>query len=356
MAGHPQNAHLKLRPTLGFTIVELLIVIVVIGILAAITIVAFNGVTAKAREATMKANLSSLQKKLMAERVESELYPTSLASVGVTAPNGGMYQYTVNNSVSPATYCVSYVIDGVGFFINQNDQPAVGVCPGHSLTGVTAPSTTGYYNFTPETSFNNLTLPTNIPNGSWMIIVVSYGDVADVATPAGWTVLYPKYTTGTLRTYVFAKIKTSSDPATFSIAGVESISPSGVLMWGAGASSNIAGWIKGAVSTRDGSAGQQYLTTATPVTTTVAQSLVLAISTERTSLTETDVSSVAGSTKWFFIPHAASPVPGGATRIQTITVSSTVIATPSSTPPVVTTYPNPQTVNGYALQIALPPS
>jgi len=31
-------------PTRGFTIVELLIVIVVIGILAAITIVAFNGV------------------------------------------------------------------------------------------------------------------------------------------------------------------------------------------------------------------------------------------------------------------------------------------------------------------------
>ena len=40
----------------GFTIVELLIVIVVIGILAAITIVAFNGVQQRARDAQRRQN------------------------------------------------------------------------------------------------------------------------------------------------------------------------------------------------------------------------------------------------------------------------------------------------------------
>lgn len=48
----------------GFTIVELLIVIVVIGILAAITIVSFNGVSAKAKTAKAQSDASSILKKL----------------------------------------------------------------------------------------------------------------------------------------------------------------------------------------------------------------------------------------------------------------------------------------------------
>ena len=50
--------------TKGFTIVELLIVIVVIGILAAITIVSFNGVSAKAKTAKAQSDASSILKKL----------------------------------------------------------------------------------------------------------------------------------------------------------------------------------------------------------------------------------------------------------------------------------------------------
>lgn len=46
----------------GFTIVELLIVIVVIGILAAITIVAYNSIQAKARDTTRKNDLAGLSK------------------------------------------------------------------------------------------------------------------------------------------------------------------------------------------------------------------------------------------------------------------------------------------------------
>lgn len=46
----------------GFTIVELLIVIVVIGVLAAITIVAFNGVQQRARDSQRTSDLASLAK------------------------------------------------------------------------------------------------------------------------------------------------------------------------------------------------------------------------------------------------------------------------------------------------------
>lgn len=47
----------------GFTIVELLIVIVVIGILAAITIVSYTGITARANTNASKGNASTFIKK-----------------------------------------------------------------------------------------------------------------------------------------------------------------------------------------------------------------------------------------------------------------------------------------------------
>ena len=46
----------------GFTIVELLIVIVVIGILAAITIVAYNGLQQRARDSERKSELAIIER------------------------------------------------------------------------------------------------------------------------------------------------------------------------------------------------------------------------------------------------------------------------------------------------------
>ncbi len=48
----------------GFTIVELLIVIVVIAILAAISIVAYNGIQQRARDSQRSAEMASIEKAL----------------------------------------------------------------------------------------------------------------------------------------------------------------------------------------------------------------------------------------------------------------------------------------------------
>lgn len=64
----------------GFTIVELLIVIVVIAILAAITVVAYNGIQQRAKDSALQSNLASAARLMHIAKVDStnETYPLSL--------------------------------------------------------------------------------------------------------------------------------------------------------------------------------------------------------------------------------------------------------------------------------------
>lgn len=66
----------KYKHHYGFTIVELLIVIVVIGILAAITIVSFNGVTAKAYNAKVQSGVNTYAKVISSYSAEKGSWPT----------------------------------------------------------------------------------------------------------------------------------------------------------------------------------------------------------------------------------------------------------------------------------------
>jgi prepilin-type N-terminal cleavage/methylation domain-containing protein len=59
----------------GFTIVELLIVIVVIGILALITITTFTGVTSKARNTERQSDIKAIHGQLEAYKAENGFYP-----------------------------------------------------------------------------------------------------------------------------------------------------------------------------------------------------------------------------------------------------------------------------------------
>lgn len=86
----------------GFTIVELLIVIVVIGILAAITIVAFNGVQERANKANVEAAASQASKKIMEHYTINNAMPATAAAAGV--PNAGDLTYAMVSQGE--TYCV----------------------------------------------------------------------------------------------------------------------------------------------------------------------------------------------------------------------------------------------------------
>src|SRR5260370_41348709 len=60
----------------GFTIVELLIVIVVIGILALLVITTYSGIQAKARNAKRSTDIASLQTQLEAFFSQNGYYPS----------------------------------------------------------------------------------------------------------------------------------------------------------------------------------------------------------------------------------------------------------------------------------------
>ena len=75
----------------GFTIVELLIVIVVIGILAAITIVAFNGIQGRGKTSSAQSLATAISKKIEAWNSVQGSYPTYCQFVtNSTNPTGGV--------------------------------------------------------------------------------------------------------------------------------------------------------------------------------------------------------------------------------------------------------------------------
>lgn len=73
----------SVRKDRGFTIVELLIVIVVIAILAAISIVAYTGITTKANASTAKSNAETVQKVAEAYAADENTtgYPANIAAL-----------------------------------------------------------------------------------------------------------------------------------------------------------------------------------------------------------------------------------------------------------------------------------
>jgi prepilin-type N-terminal cleavage/methylation domain-containing protein len=129
----------NIRTATGFTIVELLIVIVVIGILAAITIVAYNGIQQKARTSTVMADLTNSAKKMAIDNVNNGSYALTAAAVdggkGLPASSGTSYQYHSTGS----TYCITGTNGTTSYTISDTaTSPTSGGCAGDGVGGVAA--------------------------------------------------------------------------------------------------------------------------------------------------------------------------------------------------------------------------
>lgn len=119
----------------GFTIVELLIVIVVIAILAAISIVAYRGIQERARASQASSALVQSKKKLELYKVDATTYPTTgnLASAGVIDSDVS-YQYSSDGT----TYCLTATVGVTSYKATNTSAPEQGGCAGHGQGGVAA--------------------------------------------------------------------------------------------------------------------------------------------------------------------------------------------------------------------------
>lgn len=88
---------IKNRQT-GFTIVELLIVIVVIGILVAIVIVSYTGITSTATERAVESDLANFKKKMELYKTRYGSYPASDAQLDVADVKVTQDRYLIRNN------------------------------------------------------------------------------------------------------------------------------------------------------------------------------------------------------------------------------------------------------------------
>lgn len=154
-------------PKTGFTIVELLVVIVIIGILAAITIVAYRGIVERAIAAAVQSDVANAGQKVQLEQVLNIQYPPSLSSISDLRTDGETkYKYTYDNTSVPKKFCLSGYRNNIIYSISEDRPTTKGACMTNML--IDSDFTMGDEEWEPVYSTlttNNNTL-TNVANGT----------------------------------------------------------------------------------------------------------------------------------------------------------------------------------------------
>lgn len=134
MPARPSSTIFNRRRLTGFTIVELLIVIVVIGILAAITVVAFNGIQDRASNTARVSEIKEWQKLFTMYATEHGEYPFASGShcLGTGFPDdngdgiGDCWDVNVAGNRRSVSAALNTKLSTYGSLPNSNRDPIKG--------------------------------------------------------------------------------------------------------------------------------------------------------------------------------------------------------------------------------------
>ncbi len=140
----------------GFTLVELLIVIAIIGVLAALLMSNFIGVRQRARDAQRKSDLKQIQSALELYRSDLAAYPltNNFSACGSSLPTSGTTIYMQKVPCDPSSNYnggnYSYISDGSTYSVaacaeNSSDSQAIALALAGALEGTTSQCTSGYF-------------------------------------------------------------------------------------------------------------------------------------------------------------------------------------------------------------------
>lgn len=122
----------KKQTSHGFTIIELLVVIVVIGVLAAITIVSYTGISQRAISSSLQSDLDNASRQLKLFQIDNSNYPATIdctipnsaTNKCIKSSNGTTLYYSTNNTSVPQTFNIT-AINGVQVYNISQDGTAI---------------------------------------------------------------------------------------------------------------------------------------------------------------------------------------------------------------------------------------
>lgn len=179
----------------GFTIVELIVSIVVIGILASIAVVSYPGIKKQMTISQMNADLRTAATQLKRDFSKNGKYPNVKEDLddgrGLAVPSGSVFSYTYNSSAN--TYCMSTTKDSLVYYIDStSDVITEGVCPS-SLTYVKTRNGANYEGTNKSTA--KLTADGgvivvgdtyNIDTSQGDILIIKYNSSGDISWVKSW--------------------------------------------------------------------------------------------------------------------------------------------------------------------------